>query len=186
MPYEFLESLFGTQPEGEEPRAMTYAELETAIDNTENLNIVNLSAGGYVTQAEFDEVSGQLAAANSQLEDYDPEWRQRVDNAETQADARVSATIKQYAIKSAVAAAGTVDPQVVAMLINNDDVTVDGDTVTGISEQIENLRKDKPYLFADNGGKPYITGPFSTKHQIGNSEQDRVEARYNNNPWYRK
>lgn len=32
MAYEFLKKLFGTQKDGEEPKAMTYAELEEAID----------------------------------------------------------------------------------------------------------------------------------------------------------
>lgn len=186
MPYEFLEPLFGTPAEGEAPKAMTYAELEAAIDGAENLNIVNLSAGGYVSQADYDDVNGKLETASTQLKDYDPEWKQKVDDATAQADARVAATIKRYAIKSAVATAGTVDPQVVAMLINNENVQVDGDEVTGISEQIENLRKEKPYLFTDNGGKPYITGPLGNTHQTGNTEQARVDARYSNNPWYRK
>lgn len=32
MAYEFLKKLFGTPKDGEEPKAMTYAELEAAID----------------------------------------------------------------------------------------------------------------------------------------------------------
>ena len=64
MPYEFLESLFGTPAEGEAPRAMTYAELESAIDAAEGLQLVNLSAGGYVTQVAHDVLQREVDVAN--------------------------------------------------------------------------------------------------------------------------
>lgn len=75
MPYDFLESLFGTPAEGEQPKSMTYAELEAAIDGADNLQLVNLSAGGYVSQSEYDTLNGQLDDANGKLKDYDPEWK---------------------------------------------------------------------------------------------------------------
>lgn len=185
MPYEFLESLFGTPAEGESPRAMTYAELETAIDNAEGLQVVNVAAGGFVPQADYDILNGQLTDANARLENYDPEWKTKLETAETDANTRIAETVKKFAINSAVTSAGTVDPDVVAMLIDKDKVTVDGDNATGITEQIETIRKEKPYLFADHGGKPYFGGSLGNNRQTG-SDQDRVDARYNNNPWYRK
>ena len=45
MAYEFLKKLFGTQKDGEEPKAMTYAELEAAIDADKKIQIVDLKAG---------------------------------------------------------------------------------------------------------------------------------------------
>ena len=87
MPYEFLESLFGTPAEGEAPRAMTYAELESAIDAAEGLQLVNLSAGGYVTQAAHDELQRELDDANGKLKDYDPEWQTKLNQAGSDADA---------------------------------------------------------------------------------------------------
>lgn len=183
MPYDFLESLFGAPAEGEAPKAMTYAELEAAIDGAENLQLVNLSAGGYVPQADYDTLSGQLADANGKLEGYDPEWQTKLEQAGTDADARIAEVVKNYAIRTAVGAAETVDPDVVALLIKRDNVKVDGDEVTGIAEQLADLRKEKPYLFADNGGKPYFGGPLGDQRQTG-TEQDRVNEKYKNNPFY--
>lgn len=183
MPYDFLESLFGTPAEGKAPKAMTYSELEAAIDGADNLQLVNLSAGGYVSQSEYDTLNGQLDDANGKLKDYDPEWKTKLEQAGTDADAKVAGVVKEYAIRMAVNAAGTIDPDVVKLLIKPDDVKVDGDNVTGIAEQLETLRKDKPYLFKDNGGKPYFGGPLGNQKQTG-TEQDRVNEKYKNNPFY--
>lgn len=46
MAYEFLKKLFGTQKDGEEPKAMTYAELEAAIDADKKIQVVDVKAGG--------------------------------------------------------------------------------------------------------------------------------------------
>lgn len=101
MAYEFLKKLFGTQKEGEEPKAMTYAELEAAIDADKKIQIVDLKAGGYVAKEKFDakitELDGvkqQLTDANTEIQSYKDmdidgiknkaaEWEQKY-NSETQ------------------------------------------------------------------------------------------------------
>ena len=45
MAYEFLKKLFGTPKDGEEPKAMTYAELEAAIDADKKIQVVDVKAG---------------------------------------------------------------------------------------------------------------------------------------------
>ena len=46
MAYEFLKKLFGTPKDGEEPKAMTYAELEAAIDADKKIQVVWFYACG--------------------------------------------------------------------------------------------------------------------------------------------
>lgn len=77
MAYEFLKKLFGTQKDGEEPKAMTYAELEAAIDADKKIQIVDLKAGGYVSKdkldakiTELDGVKQQLTDANAEIQSY--------------------------------------------------------------------------------------------------------------------
>lgn len=77
MAYEFLERLFGTPGEGEQPKAMTFAELSAAIDADKKLKLVNLSDGGYVEQHLYDTqkttlegVQSQLKAANDTIKGY--------------------------------------------------------------------------------------------------------------------
>lgn len=73
---EFLKDLFGTGENGQ-PGTLTYDQLEAAASKAKNLNVVNLAAGGYVTQAEYDagqtELKGvkeQLTEANKTIKSY--------------------------------------------------------------------------------------------------------------------
>ena len=77
MAYEFLKKLFGTPKDGEEPKAMTYEELEAAIDANKDIQVVDLKAGEYVSKEKFDAkntelkgVRGQLDAANAQIKSF--------------------------------------------------------------------------------------------------------------------
>lgn len=67
MAYEFLKKLFGTAEEGEEPRAMTYAELEAAIDADKSITLVNLKDGGYVSEEKFKAKETELKGVQTQL-----------------------------------------------------------------------------------------------------------------------
>ena len=78
MAYEFLTKLFGTPKEGEQPRAMTAAELVAAIEADKNLSIVNLKDGGYVSadkysakETELKGVQAQLTAANETIKGFE-------------------------------------------------------------------------------------------------------------------
>lgn len=77
MAYEFLERLFGTPKAGEQPKALTFAELSAAIEADKKLKLADLSAGGYVDQHAFDAqktelegVKAQLAEANKTIKGY--------------------------------------------------------------------------------------------------------------------
>lgn len=78
MAYEFLRKLFGTPAEGEQPKAMTYEELEAAIDADKGISLVNLKDGGYVSKDKFDAkdtelkgVQAQLTTANDTIKAFD-------------------------------------------------------------------------------------------------------------------
>ena len=69
MAYEFLKKLFGEPKDGEQPKAMTYAELESAIDADKDLALYNLNEGGYVAKAKLDAKIAELKGTQKQLED---------------------------------------------------------------------------------------------------------------------
>lgn len=69
MAYEFLKKLFGTTKDGEQPKAMTYEELEAAIDGAKDIQIVDLKAGGYVAKSKLDAKITELAGIQQQLTD---------------------------------------------------------------------------------------------------------------------
>ncbi len=66
MAYEFLKKLFGNAENGE-PKALTYEELESAIDADKNINLVNLKEGGYVSKEKFDAKDTELKGVQAQL-----------------------------------------------------------------------------------------------------------------------
>lgn len=77
MAYDFLKKLYGAPKEGEEPKAMTYEELEAAIDADGNIKIADLSGGGYVSKEKYNakvtELTGvkqQLTDANAEIQSY--------------------------------------------------------------------------------------------------------------------
>lgn len=77
MAYEFLQKLFGEPKEGEQPKSMTFAELEAALNGATDVQIVNLKEGGYVSKEKFDSkdaelkgVKAQLTAANEQIQSF--------------------------------------------------------------------------------------------------------------------
>lgn len=77
MAYEFLKKLYGVPKEGEEPKAMTYEELEAAIDADGSIKLADLSGGGYVSKEKYNakvtELTGvkqQLTDANTEIQSY--------------------------------------------------------------------------------------------------------------------
>lgn len=73
MAYEFLKKLFGSPKEGEKPKAMTYEELEAAIDADAKIQVVDIKAGGYVTKETLDTKDTELGGVRKQLEEANKE-----------------------------------------------------------------------------------------------------------------
>lgn len=87
------------------------------------------------------------------------------------------------ALENALNQSGARNHKAVLALIERDKIKVRDGKVTGLQEQMDALRKSDPYLFHDNGGKPYF-GSSSSGGNPGSSDDATVRARYKNNPWY--
>lgn len=72
MAYDFLKKLYGTPKEGEEPKSMTYEELENAIEKA-GLKLADLSGGAYVSKEKFDAKNTELTGVKKQLTDANAE-----------------------------------------------------------------------------------------------------------------
>jgi hypothetical protein len=66
MAYEFLKKLFGTNEDGT-PKALTAEELEAAITADKGISVVDLKAGGYVSQAKYDRLETEKTGLQTQL-----------------------------------------------------------------------------------------------------------------------
>lgn len=69
MAYEFLTKLFGETKEGETPKAMTAEELVNAITADKTIKVVDLKAGGYVSQEKFDREKSRADGLDTQLQE---------------------------------------------------------------------------------------------------------------------
>ena len=73
MAYDYLKKLFGETAEGEEPKRMSWAELEEAIKADKDISIYNLKDGGYVPIDKLNAKIAELAGVKQQLEDANKE-----------------------------------------------------------------------------------------------------------------
>lgn len=79
MAYEFLKNLFGNNEDGT-PKALTAEELVAAIEANKDISVVDLKAGGYISQAKYDRIvtekdglQTQLTEASNKLKSFQSE-----------------------------------------------------------------------------------------------------------------
>jgi hypothetical protein len=84
---------------------------------------------------------------------------------------------KEQRIAAAVAGSCCRDPELLTLLLHQQE---DED----LSGTVKRLRREKPYLFTDNGGRPRFAEKVQGKEL--DMEEEIVAQRYKNNPWYRR
>lgn len=131
---------------------------------------------GQLTAAQND-----LTAANQKLEGYDPEWQTKLTQAETNAQAQLSAWKREAAIDAALASAGARNAKAARALLDLDKVQLGEDgKLEGLSDQLEALGRSDSWLFAPGGTQQAGTGMTTGgEHgQGGSAEQDGVTAAF--------
>jgi hypothetical protein len=125
-----------------------------------------------------------LLAGNA---DYTAQYQSMLNEAKEQWEAESNARMNEirvdWELTAGLKQAGARNEKAVLALIDRSKIKVTEEGVQGVAEQLEALRESDPYLFEDNGGKPY----FSTGSGGGNPESKEaavVAARYKNNPFY--
>ncbi len=103
------------------------------------------------------------AAGNEDLKKQLDEMTSNYKTAKEEADARVAEIQKSSAIKLALANK-VHDVDIVTSQLNLDKITVDGDEVKGLDEQVTALQESKGFLFVESTepqepNTPSITGP---------------------------
>ncbi len=68
MAYEFIKKLFGKTEDGQ-PEALTAEALVAKIEADQNLKLVNLTDGGYVSKDKFDAKETELSGVKKSLDD---------------------------------------------------------------------------------------------------------------------
>ena len=118
MAYEFLKKLWGEEKEGEAPKTMTADEFIAALTADKTINVVDLKAGGYVSQEKFnrektraDGLDTQLKEANVKLESFEKDgvtietvkkeaadWKQKYETETKALNAKLTAQERDHLI----------------------------------------------------------------------------------------
>lgn len=136
---EILKALFGDE-------ALTFEQFAEKVNNAADVKLGNLAGGQYIEKEKYDEVSNQLKTANENLEGYDPEWQTKL--AQADGEKKLNDYKFEQAVESAINNAGAADLVSVKANLDMSKVsqTEDG-SITGLDEQLAELKTNKPFLF---------------------------------------
>lgn len=140
-------------------KSLTYADFEKSA-NEHKAKFVDLSEGGYVDKGKFDGKAAELKTANDTITDLQGKMKafdgvdverlkQDVKDVQAKYDTDIGTLKKSSAVNLALMGAKARDVKAVLPFINMDAVTIDGDKVLGLDEQVQNLKNDKGFLFEE-------------------------------------
>ena len=96
---EILKALFGDE-------ALTFEQFAEKVNNAADVKLGNLAGGQYVEKDKYDDVSKKLETANANLEGYDPDWQNKVKQAQLDGDKKLNDYKFEQAVESAINNAG--------------------------------------------------------------------------------
>ena len=100
-------------------------------------------------QDELDSLK-EAANGNDELTRSYADLQAKFDTVKTDADSKLSETQKDYAIKLALKDANALDENIILGLLDRDTIKVAENGLQGFTEQLETLKTDKSFLFAQN------------------------------------
>lgn len=146
---ETLKNLFGDG-------ALTYDQFAEKLKDSKDVKLANLAEGQYVgkdkysaLEAERNALKTQLSEANTKLKGYDPEWEAKAEQARKDAEAQVGKVKFDYALDAALTAAKVRNPKAVRPFLDLNLMKLDGETISGLEEQLNRIRTSDGYLFAE-------------------------------------
>lgn len=151
---EMLKALFGGE-------ALTFDQFAEKVNQSADVKLGNLAGGQYVDKNKYDDVSRQLETANASLADYDPEWKSKLEQAQAEGDKKLNDYKFEQSVEKAIVDAGAADVVSVKANLDMSAVTQGEDgTIEGLTEQLEKLKTEKPFLFkSENKQTLNLGGP---------------------------
>lgn len=176
---ELLKAIFGGE-------ALTFEQFAEKVNQSADIKLGNLAGGQYVDKNKYDDVSRQLETANASLTDYDPEWKSKLAQAQADGDKKLNDYKFEQSVEKAIADSGAAD--IVSVKANLDMSTIsqgeDG-SITGLNEQLEKLKAEKPFLFkSEEKADPKLnlggSTPGAKKNSKGGGIKNAVHDFYSN------
>ena len=157
---DFLKTIFGD-------KALTYAELETALKDNKEIKLANIAGGQYVDKDKYDKLElkstnleQQLKTANDTIKGFKDvdvdglktgiaKWEKKYkDDTKTLSD-KLTEQTKSSKIELALLGAKAKNTKAARALLDESKISLDGDNLLGMNEQLESLKKEAAYLFGE-------------------------------------
>ena len=139
-------------------------------------------------KSQLEDVNGQLSEAQknskkgSELQGQLKDLQKQFDDSKAKAEEQLQATKKDYEIAAALSKAGAKNDKAVKALLDTEKVNFDDDgKLIGLSEQLEAVKKDNDFLFADaneSNPKPTITSKGNPNPDGGNGNKALADYSY--------
>ena len=152
---EFLKTLF-------EKGALTWEQFQQAAKDAK-FEVVNAAGGAYVPKADLDTKAQELTTANNTIKDlraaakaWDGKDPKKLEDdlkaLQTKYDTDTANIRRDAAIDLALTRAHARDPQLTRAALSMDDIKIGADgKIIGLDAQVESLKKDKAWLFEEDG-----------------------------------
>lgn len=172
---EMLKAIFNGE-------ALTFDQFAEKINQSADVKLGNLAGGQYVDKNKYDDISRQLETANASLADYDPEWKSKLEQAQAEGDKKLNDYKFEQAVESAINNAGAADLVSVKANLDMSKIAQGEDgKITGLDEQLAELKQSKPFLFKTEEQKKKLDlgGPTGgAKAKSGSNIKSAVEDYY--------
>lgn len=139
-------------------------------------------------KAQLEDVNGQLSEAQknskkgSELQVQLKDLQKQFEDSKAKAEEQLQATKKDYEIAAALSKAGAKNDKAVKALLDTEKVNFDDNgKLIGLSEQLEAVKKDNDFLFADaneSNPKPTITSKGNPNPDGGNGNKALADYSY--------
>lgn len=103
-------------------------------------------------------LNGQLSEANKKLEGYDPEWKAKAAQAQTDAEAKVNEYRFNAILEKEIKEFGAIDSVSVMAHLDKDKLKLADDKIIGLKEQLGEVKKGFAHLFKTDSTLPYVAG----------------------------
>lgn len=144
---EFLKNVLGED---------LYNQVADKLNGNKDIKLANLASGEYVSKQKYDddlkERDTKIADLSKKVQDYDgvdvKKLQDDVKEWETKYNSDIKAERRDSAIKLAVAKAGARSEKALMGMLDMDSIKLGDDgKITGLDEQIAQIKKDDAFLF---------------------------------------
>ncbi|MCI1966869.1 MAG: phage scaffolding protein [Oscillospiraceae bacterium] len=125
---------------------------------------------------ERDGYKTQLDTANGKLAGYDPDWKNKADTAETDAQKKIDAMKFDYAISDALKSAKARDVVGVKAHLDMNGLKQNGGEIVGLNDQLSKIKESYGYLFEDDKPAPKFSDHAPGAQSAAQTDTEKMNS----------